>query len=146
MQMGMNVGKNVGKKSLGVMLLLVTTCVVGCSQQSRIDSWIKQIVATGNKEKAAIKAQGWKDCKIYRDGEKNGVVYEYIGAPAQDAQLKMTDENLLKTEVKQLLQKNLTSNPQTKRAIKGGVYLRFLYKTSTGETTADLTFTGDDFK
>ena len=137
---------NIGKQSFGLLMLLAVTCLAGCSQQSRIDSWISQIIATGNKEKTAIKAQGWKDCKIYRDGDKNGVVYEYIATSGQDIVLKQTDQSILQGEVKKLLQTNLDSNPQTKRAIKGGVYLRFIYKTSAGETTADLKFSADDFK
>lgn len=77
---------------------------------------------------------------VYRDGEKDGVVFEY-----QYAENVIVDQSQLTEEsVRQQMLETMSADADSKKIIGMGIYVRFIFKSAQGETYVDTTITQDD--
>lgn len=84
----------------------------------------------------------FSDYKVYRDGDKDGVVFEYIFAAGT-----IIDRTKLAADlVKQEMISKFSADPNAKQAVSMGIYMRFIYKTSDGTVICDVTVTPADLK
>ena len=59
--------------------LFVGLLIIGCGEQAKKETWIKDIIATGLSERDEVLEDDWAvDYDVYRDGKNDGVCYEYI--------------------------------------------------------------------
>ena len=122
-------------------LLLVSGCL---DMQPSNDKLIAEMIEGGlsvRDETLNSSDSMFADYKVYRDGDKEGVVFEYIYA----ADVIVDRSELTPDKVKQSIVSGLASDPDAKQALSTGIYARFVYKSFDGTVLCDLTITGADF-
>jgi hypothetical protein len=123
------------------LLVMLLFSVIGCSESSKKEGYIKEIIKSGLSEREDVLTDpDTSDYRVFRDGSNDGVCYEYTFA-SEGFEI---DPKTLKTGLLVEL-KTIANEPSTKAAIKSGIYLRFVYKSPTGEILGDQILTSSDF-
>ena len=121
------------------MLLLSISTFSFAEDKTNIDNVISDAVKGGNKEMANIsKMPQFTGGKCYRDGKKNGVVFEYVYSK------EFSPESLDAKTMKAALKNALGGKPDVKQLAKLGVYFRFIYKGADGKSLCDVILTAKD--
>ena len=130
------------------LLLLSCLLLIGCGQsQDQNEKWIKEIIATGLSERGdVLQAQGdvFSDYKVYRDGNNDGVCYEYIFADDPSEDLSADAFSAVRGELIGMVRDIVLDDPGLKLAMEHGVYLRFIYRAPGGRAIADEVVTSSD--
>jgi hypothetical protein len=124
------------------LLAVLLFSVIGCSESSnKKEGYIKEIIKSGLSEREDVLTDpDTSGYRVFRDGSNDGVCYEYIFASEGLEMDPKTLKTLLLDELK-----TMANEPSTKAAIKSGIYLRFVYKSPTGEILGDQILTSSDF-
>ena len=126
------------------LLVVLLFSVIGCSESSKKEGYIKEIIKTALSEREDVLTDpNISDYRVFRDGSNDGVCYEYTFAFASEG--FEIDPKTLKTELLVKLKTHFLNDPATKAAIRSGIYLRYVYKSPTGEILGDQIFTSSDF-
>lgn len=139
------------KNSAGTIIFVVII-VIGALVRSGViggpskDDMIQEIIKGANSARSQIIAQSqgaFQDVKIYRDGEKHGVVYEYVFAKDVDV-----DRSLLTNEsVKAECIANFKQSPDWKNmkmVFNEDIYFIFKYVGDDGEVYAMVNISKKD--
>ena len=121
-------------------LLLFSGCLDPAAQKTAL---IKDMVKGGMSVKSKVMSNSggtFKDYKVYRDGTKDGVVFEYIYAPGVEVDRTKLSDSIIKSKMKSEFAKDANS----KKVMNMGIYVRFIYKSSEGTVYADTKITKDD--
>ena len=126
------------KKLLTAMF--VALLMVGCGEEAKKETWIKEIIATGLSERNELSPPDWLvECDVYRDGKNDGVCYEYITKKPLSVE---PDE--LKANLVSVVRTIIIKDSRTKTAFESGIYFRFIYKTQGGQIFGDQIITSSD--
>lgn len=122
------------------LLMLLSFCVFSnAAEEINIDSVISEAVKGGNAEMSKISdLPQFTGGKCYRDGKKNGVVFEYVyskqfSPPAIDAKV-----------MKNALLQAFKGKEDVKQLAKLGVYFRFIYKAPDGKVLCDVSLSSKE--
>ena len=120
--------------------LFISLLIIGCGEQAKKETWIKEIIATGLSERDEVLKDDWSvDYDVYRDGKNNGVCYEYITREYQEF-----DSDELKAQLVLLVRTITLKDSRFKTALESGIYVRFIYKTQGGQIFGDQIITSSD--
>ena len=120
--------------------LFVGLLIIGCGEQVKKETWIKEIIANGLSERNDVLKDDWfVDFDVYRDDKNDGVCYEYITRESTEF-----DSVELKANLVSLVRTITLEDSRTKTALESGIYLRFIYKTQGGQILADQIITSSD--
>lgn len=125
-----------------LIFIVIGLLVAGCGQ-SKKTRFIDEIIAGGLSERDAI-LQGdssFSDYKVYRDGNNDGVCYEYIFK----VNLPEDENNRFPSSIRGELINVLKSDGTTKNVMGKGIYFRFIYKNPDGRVIADQKISSLDF-
>jgi len=125
-----------------LIFIVIGLLVAGCGQSQKT-RFIDEIIAGGLSERDAI-LQGdspFSDYKVYRDGNNDGVCYEYIFK----VNLPEDESNRFAGSIRGELINLLESDGTTKIAMGKGIYIRFIYKNPDGLVIADQKISSSDF-
>lgn len=82
------------------------------------------------------------DLIVSRDGDEDGVVFEFVYAKGY-----VVDENQLTEEsLRSLAVAKLNSSPQTKKILDSGIYYKMVYKSHSGKLLGEVKITSEDFE
>ena len=116
----------------------------GCDNaESRKERLIREMIQGGLsvKEKVIQDSNGiMEDMKVYRDGEKDGVIFEHIYAAGVQVDQSFLSEQAVKGEM-------LTHLKRQKDAVvvlNSGIYVRIIYRASNGRVYADVAISNED--
>lgn len=130
-----------------LMLLLLTVCLStpsGCDNaDSRKERFIREMIQGGLsvKEKVLQDSNGiMEDMKVYRDGEKDGVVFEHIYAAGVQVDQSLLSEQAVKEKMLMEFKKQKDAG----LALNSGIYVRIIYRASNGRVYADVAISNED--
>ena len=81
-----------------------------------------------------------KDMKVYRDGDKDGVVFEYIYSKG----VEVDASQLSDAKIKGTMLPQLRGDKNAKYAMNMGIYVKILYKSADGKVYGETTISKDD--
>jgi len=120
--------------------LFVGLLMVGCGEQAKKETWIKELITTGLSERNDVLKDDWAvDYDVYRDGKNHGVCYEYVTRESTEF-----DSDELKAGLVSLVRTVTLEDSKTKTAFENGIYFRFIYKTQGGQILGDQIITPSD--
>ena len=120
--------------------LFVGLLIIGCGEQAKKETWIKGIIATGLSERDEVfKVDSIVDYDVYRDGKNDGVCYEYITREYIEF-----DSDELKAQLVSTVRTITLEDSRFKTALESGIYVRFIYKTQSGQIFGDQIITSSD--
>ena len=126
--------------------ILIGLMVAGCGQsQDQNEKWINEIIAGGLSERTEILEDNvFSDYKVYRDGNNDGVCYEYIFSeePSEDERSQVA--GAIRGELIAGVRTITLDDQVLKAAMENGVYIRFIYKTPDGGVIVDQVVTSSD--
>ncbi len=133
-------------RSLFFLAVFGLVGISGCpSPEAKKDAYIADMIKGGLSVRSELLNSAnnvFSDYKVYRDGNKDGVVFEYIFAAGT-----IIDRTKLAPDlVKQEMISKFSADPNAKQAVSMGIYMRFIYKTSDGTVICDVTVTPADLK
>jgi hypothetical protein len=118
--------------------------ISGCpGPEAKKDAFIAEMIKGGLSARSSLLNSAgsvFSDYKVYRDGDKDGVVFEYIFA----ADTIIDRAKLAPDFVKGEMISRLSADPKSREAVSKGVYVRFLYKSFDGEVICDVTIKPED--
>lgn len=138
-----SVTNSIRKPVFVVVCLLLCTVMVGCGIQSK-DAVISDMIRGGNSVKAKVLGNSngvIGDYKVYRDGQKDGVVFETVFA----RDVVLDESQLTEANVKNQMRQSMAGDPNTKKVLARGIYIRVLYKKADGSTALDVNMDASDF-
>ncbi|MDG2467924.1 MAG: hypothetical protein P8M80_01475, partial [Pirellulaceae bacterium] len=116
----------------------------GCDNaDSRKERFIREMVQDGLsvKEKVLQDSNGiMEDMKVYRDGEKDGVVFEHIYAAGVQVDQSLLSEQAVKEKMLMEFKKQKDAG----LALNSGIYVRIIYRASNGRVYADVAISNED--
>lgn len=93
------------------------------------------------KEKVLQDSNGiMEDMKVYRDGEKDGVVFEHIYAAGVQVDQSLLSEQAVKEKMLMEFKKQKDAG----LALNSGIYVRIIYRASNGRVYADVAISNED--
>ncbi|MEE2641713.1 MAG: hypothetical protein VX768_13885 [Planctomycetota bacterium] len=111
----------------------------GCgSPEARREKYIRGMIAGFEEQKKEVleKTKGvFMDIQVYRDGEKDGVVFERQFAKG----LEPVNEDL-----KAVLVESIRNDADSRLAIQMGIYVKFIDKSHGGKVLREVTASKDD--
>lgn len=120
-----------------LLATLPLVLLVGCGPPSNARV-IKKMVAESNAAKRSIidSAEGmFTDVKTYRDGEAEGIVYEFT----------VNEKSSVKKEhINPETRKDLLANPRIRELLERDIYQVYRYKTKGGDVWAEFKLTKAD--
>lgn len=124
-----------------LLLLALVVSLVGCDAATRKTMIIDQVIQGANAKKAELLAQNAEvgDINVRRDGEKDGVLFEYT---FKDDFL--VDPGFNSETARQALVEQFRGNADTAKVLDQDIYVRFVYKTTNGDVKADVTLKKGD--
>ena len=129
------------------LLILAVVALVGCGKsKGQNEKWINAIIASGLSERTEVLQENdsYSDYKVYRDGNNDGVCYEYIFSERLSEDERRGFAGVIRGELVPVV-RNLTLNDQNlKTAMENGVYLRFIFKNPDGGVVSDQMFSSSD--
>lgn len=128
-----------------LFLSAILVLVSGCSDpQAQKDAVIKGMIKGGSSVRSQVlndSAGILSDMKVYRDGDKDGVVFEYVYAKGVDV-----DRSKLSSEsIKSMMMPQLKGDEDVKVAFDMDIYVKVMYKSAEGEILGQATLTKADF-
>ena len=106
---------------------------------------INAIIASGLSERTATLQGGdFSDLKVYRDGNNDGVCYEYIFSEDLPEDARSQFAGAIRGELVSLVRNLILNDQNLKTAMESGVYLRFIYKTPDGRVIGDQIISSSD--
>ena len=123
-------------------LLLFSGCLDPAAQKTAL---INHMVKGGMSVKSSVLRNSggtFKDYKVYRDGGKDGVVFEYVYAPGVRVDRSKLNEEVIKSKMRA----EFADDNKAKKILAAGIYVKFIYKSAKGETYVQTKITKDDLK
>ena len=119
--------------------MIAVVVMVGCGQsEDQNEKWINRIIAVGMGERAAGIDSAYSDYTVYRDGNNDGVCYEFIFSEDLSEDARGRFAGALKGGLVPTVRTQIAEGDQElKTAMENGVYLRFIYKTPDGRVIGD---------
>ena len=128
------------------LLMIAVVALVGCGKsKGQNEKWINAIIASGLSERTEVLQGGqYSDLKVYRDGNNDGVCYEFIFSEGLSEDGRRGFAGVIRGKLVPVV-RNLTLNDQNlKTAMENGVYLRFIFKNPDGGVVSDQKFSSSD--
>jgi len=134
--------------------ILIGLLVVGCGKKAEKETPSKgddknstsaiNVIITGAltvRSKILHEGSPFSDYKVYRDGNNDGVCYEFILSedPSEE------DRNRMASGIRDNLISGLKSDVDAKTAMERGIYMRYIYKSADGRVIADQIISSSDF-
>jgi len=126
-------------------LLLVATAILisGCKDSASNESIIKNVVLGGMSSKAELLKDSkdiFADYQVYRDGKADGVVFKYVYAEGVEVDRSMLEPAVIK---KGMLDEH-KNDSETEAILRAGIYMKFVYVSSSGEVYSETKITSED--
>jgi len=116
----------------------------GCQQLLvSTDTLIAQVVRGGMSVRDQVIRQSngiIADYQVYRDNEADGVVFKFVYAADVEIDRSMVTPESIKKE----MLANIRGDKDQAKILELGIYLKFIYITSSGEVIAQTKITSDD--
>ena len=132
--------------SLRSFFVLTFLVFLGCGsfEENRERLLEKVIEENSELKKNVIKENNGvvSDLTVSRDGDEDGVVFEFVYAKGYAVDKSQLAEESLRSSVVA----KFNSSPQTKKILESGIYYKMVYKSHSGKLLGEVKITSEDFK
>lgn len=126
-------------RNLVLIATLTVLSMLGCGilKKKRMDDFIKGMISGAQRERASVlRDPKFKDYRVYRDGSKPGVVYEY-----HFSKNAAVDPNPDTSSMKAYLAKTLKKAEffsMLMKYMRQGLYIKYIYRYDSGKVYATI--------